>query len=672
MQGATGETVLGDFDGATLTYAGVASIFFRRGDRFFVRTDGPDGRLADFEIIYTFGVEPLQQYLIPFPGGRLQALGIAWDSRPVGEGGQRWFHLYPGEDVDHEDELHWTRAAQTWNGACAACHSTGLEKGYDPEMDRYTTTWREIDVSCEACHGPGSRHVEWARSGAGEDEPGRGLPVAFHERRGVRWVMNPATGIARRSSPGGRSEVEACGRCHALRSAIRPDRVWGRPLLETHHPDLVLTGLYFPDGQIRDEVYEYGSFRQSRMYAAGVTCSDCHDPHALELRAQGNPLCAQCHLPARFDTPDHHLHAPGLPGSRCVECHMPERPYMVIDRRRDHSIRVPRPDLADRLGTPSACAACHADRSNAWAAAALERVHGAPGPAPAFAEAFAADDRRTPEAGGALAEAAVDPALPGILEASALARLGSWPGAAPPDLLEAALADPEPLVRLGAVLAAAGLDLAERISLLGPSLRDSVMGVRQEAARVLAFAPDSMLTGKLRAAFDRATGEVLAGLEANADRPWALLDGAAFLAARGDLVAAERSAQVAIRLEPLETQAYVALAEVQLLAGRDDDAERSLRQGLAAVEDAADLEHALGLLLVRRGRLADAIEPLGRAAEIRPDVPRYLYAYAIALREAGQRARALEIAGRLQALVPDDPDVRRLVEELRGASGTPP
>jgi tetratricopeptide (TPR) repeat protein len=343
---------------------------------------------------------------------------------------------------------------------------------------------------------------------------------------------------------------------------------------------------------------------------------------------------------------------------------MPERTYMVIDRRHDHSIRIPRPDLADRLGTPSACAACHADRPNAWAAAALERVHGPPGAPLASTEAFAADDRGSPEAGRVLVETAADPALPAILKASALARLGSWPGSASVGLLEAALADPEPLVRLGGVIATAGLDLEERLALAGPALRDSVMGVRQEAARILASVPDSALKGGLRGAFDRAAGEVLAGLEANEDRPWAVLDRAAFQAARGDLAAAERSARAAIRLEPLQAEGHVALAEVQLLAGREDDAERSLRQGLAAVGEAAELEYALGLLLVRRGGLAEAVEPLGRAARLRPDVPRYLYAHAVALREAGQPARALEVAGRLRALVPGDPDVQRLVQEL--------
>ena len=162
MDLADDQTVLGDFDGASFTHFGVTSTFFRRDGQFFVRTDGPDGQLHDYEIAYTFGVTPLQQYLIAFPGSRYQALGIAWDTRPVEIGGQRWFHLYPDEPLDHDDRLHWTGPNQTWNYMCAECHSTDLRKNYDSSADRYETTWSEIDVSCEACHGPGSRHVTWA------------------------------------------------------------------------------------------------------------------------------------------------------------------------------------------------------------------------------------------------------------------------------------------------------------------------------------------------------------------------------------------------------------------------------------------------------------------------------------------------------------------------------
>ncbi|MGH7556228.1 MAG: cytochrome c3 family protein [Gemmatimonadota bacterium] len=611
MQEATEETVLGDFDDATFTYAGVTSTFFRRDGGFHVRTDGPDGELADYDIAYTFGVDPLQQYLIPFRGGRFQMLGIAWDTRLAAEGGQRWFHLYPGGSVDHEDELHWTRNAQTWNHACAECHTTGLEKGYDLETDRYATTWQEIDVACEACHGPGSWHVVWARSYGGDGEVAadrgdsdpenvRGLLITFRDRRGVQWVPVPSTGIAHRSEPPGRrTEVEACARCHSLRTPIHGDYVWGRPLLATHRPELIRQGVYFPDGQLLDEVYEYGSFRQTRMYRAGVTCSDCHDPHNLELRAEGNAICAACHDPSRFDTSTHHFHPPGAEGSRCVECHMPSRIYMQVDGRRDHSIRIPRPDLSERLGTPNACMSCHTDRSNAWAVAAVERWYGRREEPPGFAEAFAADDRGLPDAAAALVRVASDREAAGIVRASALARLAKWPDAIPPALIEDALADPEPLIRFGAVLAIELTEPSRRLALATPALGDSVEGVRQEAARILAPLPDSLLTAEQRRAFDKAAAEYVDGLMANADRPWALLELAAFRASRGEM------------------------------------------------------EPALGVLR--------------RALEIHPDDPDLLAGMVTAAQATGRPTLALEYAERLQARFPEDPRIRRLVEELRDA-----
>ena len=143
------------------------------------------------------------------------------------------------------------------------------------------------------------------------------------------------------------------------------------PFLDAYLPALLEPGLYHSDGQIDGEVYEYGSFLQSRMHAASVTCSDCHDPHSLKLRAEGNALCAQCHLPERFDLSAHHNHEPGSAGAQCVNCHMPTKTYMVVDARRDHSIRVPRPDLSISLGTPNACTPCHADRPAQWAAEAV-------------------------------------------------------------------------------------------------------------------------------------------------------------------------------------------------------------------------------------------------------------------------------------------------------------
>ena len=365
MQEATPETVLGDFSGVEHEYFGVTSTFFRRGDEFFVRTDGPDGGLVEHRIAYAFGVEPLQQYLIEFPDGRLQALSICWDTRPEAAGGGRWFHLYPDEAVTYEHPLHWTGPQQNWNFMCAECHSTGLEKNYDIADNSYSTTWSEIDVSCEACHGPGSRHVAWARSTAADkpigDEPVHQedleLAVTLKDLDGGSWGVDPATLTPSRSVPRSSwTQLETCGRCHSRRVVIDPDYTHGRPLVDTHQPALLEGRLYHADGQILDEVYVYGSFLQSKMHREGVTCGDCHDPHSAELiLGDADLTCARCHAPARFDTPEHHFHPVGSPGASCVECHMPSRNYMVVDPRRDHSFRIPRPGLSSEVGAPDAC-----------------------------------------------------------------------------------------------------------------------------------------------------------------------------------------------------------------------------------------------------------------------------------------------------------------------------
>ena len=236
MAEATEETVLGDFADASFTYDGVTSRFFRRGEGFVVRTDGPDGVLTDYQIDYVFGFTPLQQYLVPLPDGRYQALGIGWDSRPEEDGGQRWFHLYPGERVDHRDVLHWTKLSQSWDSQCAECHSTNLRKNYRWPEDRFGTTFSEIDVSCEACHGPGSRHVTWAkeaepRGGArGRPRPGgafrRAAPPQLEDGHGARHRHPEGS----RGAPGRERDVRPVPRAPwpahrglPARPASRPD-----------------------------------------------------------------------------------------------------------------------------------------------------------------------------------------------------------------------------------------------------------------------------------------------------------------------------------------------------------------------------------------------------------------------------------------------------------------
>ena len=493
MQEATPSAVLGDFSGVDFTHGGVTSTFSERDGAYFVRTDGPEGALGEYEVAYTFGVTPLQQYLIGLPGGRYQALTVAWDSRAESEGGQRWFHLYPDAPVGPRDPLHWTQPSQNWNWACAECHSTGLDKGFNFLSRTYDTQWSEIDVSCEACHGPGARHVELAeeasREGTGLAGVG-GLTVELHDA-GRAWTVSPGATTATRSRPRtSDTEIETCALCHARRLPIREGRVAGEPLLETHVPALLEAGLYHPDGQILEEVYVYGSFVQSRMYQAGVSCADCHDPHTTRTRAEGNALCTQCHLPSAYDAPGHHFHEQASEGAQCVACHMPERTYMVVDPRRDHSLRVPRPDLTVSIGTPNACSTCHADEGAAWAAEAVEAWYGPRATLPThYGEVIAAARIGDPSAGAEIVTLAGDTAAAPIVRATALTLLTGYPPTTISGAIGAGLRDADPLVRLGALRALPGLPQRTAAALAFPALADTIRAVRIEAARALAGLP---------------------------------------------------------------------------------------------------------------------------------------------------------------------------------------
>jgi Cytochrome c7 and related cytochrome c/Cytochrome c554 and c-prime len=520
MQDGTPANVLGRFDGKRFKNASATYTFTRRGDTSIVNAIGEDGALHDYHVRYTFGVWPLQQYLVALSRGRLQALPVAWDARPARDGGQRWFSLSPGVEPSHSDPFHWTGAQYNWNYMCADCHSTAVRKGYVADSSAFNTTFTAIDVGCESCHGPASRHLTWAKYPAvlrrfWHDD---GLPSQLTERTGVHWSIDSTTGNAQRSAPRATDrELETCAQCHARRTHIADGYVAGAPFLDYYAPLPILPGLYHPDGQQLDEVYTYASFLQSKMNHAGVTCSDCHDPHTQKLRAPGNAVCAQCHRPAKYDTTAHHFHRAGSAGAQCVSCHMPDTAYMQIDLRRDHSIRIPRPDLSVSLGTPNACTRCHTDRDARWAAAAIGRRYPRPNPGfQRFAAAFAADDRNAPGAADSLARLANDSTEPWIVRASALARLAAHPGAVATQAARASVRDPNPTVRLYALQALENAGEQERLAIGPPLLTDSRRAVRQEAAWVLAPVARSLTTA--RAAFDSAARELIASERYNADR----------------------------------------------------------------------------------------------------------------------------------------------------------
>ena len=673
MQVADEKSVLGNFANTKFVYAGVTSTFFKRDGKYYVNTDGADGKLADFEIKYAFGVRPLQQYLIDFADGRKQALSIAWDTRPKSAGGQRWFHLYPGQNIKAGNWLHWTAGSQNWNFTCAECHSTNLRKNFDGKAGTFNTTWSEINVSCEACHGPASNHVTWARKQGDWRvlDATKGLALALDERKGVTWTPVAETGNARRSVPRSTSrEIDMCARCHGRAARISDDYVHGKPPLDTHVLARLDENLYWNDGQMRDEVYNWGSFVQSKMHAQGVTCSDCHDPHSLKLKASGNATCAQCHQPAKFDVEQHTHHTPGTPGAACASCHMPTTTYMVVDPRHDHSMRVPRPDLSVKLGIPNACNNCHAKQTPQWSADAILKWTGkVPVGYQQFADALRAGTSGAPGARGALLALIDDKAQPAIVRASAIARLAAWMTPAMMPAVTRALNDPDAIVRLAAVEALAGMDVPTRTRYLPRMLADPVRAVRIEAAYGLAGRGEAGLPPDDRARFDRALAEFIAAQTYNADRPEGRSRLAQLYALRGDAQEAIAEYRRAIALDPTYQQAYANLADLYRTRGVDGEAETVLKQGIVAVPASAALRHALGLVHVRQKRNAEALAALAEAARLDPGNARYAYVHAVALSDAGQKQQAMKILDAAIKRSPYDRDMLAALAHYKAQAG---
>ena len=708
MVHATEKSVLGDFNDAGFDYYGVHSRFFRKDGKFLVETDGSDGKLATFEVKYTFGVFPLQQYLIEFPDDRIQALSIAWDSRPKDRGGQHWFHLYPNEEIKHDDILHWTKLNQNWNFMCSECHSTGVKKNYDAASDRFDTKWAEISVGCETCHGQGSRHVAWAHDqrsrwpfGKHEDKS-EGLVVRFDERRNATWGHDPATGNPQRNvSPAIlRKEVETCGLCHARRAEFSEAWTPGQWLSDTHAVAELSHGLYYADGQMQDEVYNYGSFKQSRMFAAGVTCGDCHDPHSEKLKAPGDGVCLQCHASDKYAAAAHNHHEAVNPPVGCASCHMPTRTYMVVDPRHDHSLRIPRPDLSVKLGTPNACNDCHKDKSAQWAASTVESWHGSDKKGfQNYAEAFHAAWSDQPDAARLLAAVFADNNAPAFARASALTDLAPRLSPTNGNLAKVGISDPDPMVRIGA------LDMLESMpanliwQLAAPLLSDPSRGVRIRAASLLAAVPTANQPAADRERFERAAAEFIDAQRLNANRPESRSALGSFYAKRGLSVEAEAEYKAALRLSPQFAPAAINLADLYRGLAREADGETVLRAALVVSPTDAGLHYALGLTLVRLKRSDEALGELRQAAALDTDQARYAYVYAVALHSAGHRSEAvatlndnfarhpddrdtlmalisfsreagdigsaLEFAEKLRQIVPDEQALTALIEELR-------
>jgi tetratricopeptide (TPR) repeat protein len=657
MQEASASTVLGNFRDARFAKDGLTSSFYQKDGKPYVRTDGPDGELTEYPVAYTFGVFPLQQYLVPFPNGRLQSLVLAWDSRSMQQGGQQWFHLYPNQKMPHTDPLHWTGRNQTWNYMCAECHSTNLRKNYDLAKDSYATTWSEINVSCESCHGPGSNHAAWAQL---RDKNSDGLIVHLKSGSGV-WQLEESSNstLHWKGETRTRTEIETCAPCHSRRHPINNDHQAGEPFLDAYVPSLLDEGVYFADGQIQEEDYEYGSFVQSKMYQEGVTCSDCHNPHSLTLSSNDlNAVCGQCHLLSKFGAAQHHHHKTNSAGALCVNCHMPSRTYMVNDVRRDHSFRVPRPDLSIAYGTPNACNQCHNDKSAKWANDAAAMWYGdGRRLEPHFVEALDAGRRGLPKAEKLLTSLIADSSKPAIARATALSMVSRYLSSASLRAVQASLTDNDALVRTAAIRALEPLSEQQRVHLAGPLLADPIRSVRIEAARLLAGNARELLPQFQKAALDSAVLERIESEMVSAERPESHMNLGLLYTQMGRLKDAENELQTALRLEPSDVPALVNLADLYRIQQREAEAQQLLEKAIADAPNAAEPIHALGLLKARLGRQQEALDLFAKAAALQPQTIRYSYVYGVALHSYGQVEKAIAVLKKAYDTRPADQDV---------------
>ena len=550
MMEASENSILGDFENSSFTEHGRTTRFYRLREAFFVQTADGAGVLRDFEVTHTFGIEPLQQYLVDVEGGRKQVVPFAWDVKR-----KKWFNADGPENTSNTDALHWTKPLHNWNMMCAECHATGLKRGYDSRSNTFTTTAHRFDVGCQACHGPMKDHA---------DNPSK------HSTTRVQIL-------------------ETCARCHSRRAPLSDGYDLKRGLHDDYHVSVLDDDLYFDDGQIKGEVYEYGSFVQSKMYLAGVICTDCHDPHSTRLRADGNAMCTSCHNESGFshqsintsglkkknyNTQEHTGHDVGSKASECISCHAPTRTYMQIDPRHDHSFRVP-------------------GKSDEYLAAIRE-------------------SRKLQQGSShGLTFIASDAKQPAIRRATALERLLELGDTLTLDVAITCLSDSDPMVRRSAANYLSGFSSYNKVEQrLQSTLRDPVRSVRFAAFNAMMPSLGQNMWQSVRAEYVTVQ-ESIGGMG----------DGNANLGVlsykEGDLVSAENYFRRALQENAHSPTVVINLADV--VRHRDEsEAESILRSASTTNPRSAELHYALALSLIRQHRYSEASEHLRVATVLEP------------------------------------------------------
>lgn len=587
------------------------------------RDDGdatPPGRNVRAEAV--IGITPLIQYLAPFPGGRLQVVDIARDTRS-----NEWFFAFNDQRRPHEWG-YWTNRAMNWNSQCAACHMTEFRKNYDPATDTYASTWKAMGISCAQCHVLRDQKSE---------------------------VSGPCPMVLPSNLASRISYLDSCASCHSRREELTGRFSIGDAFHDQFRLMLANATQFHPDGQVNDENFEYASFAMSRMAHRGVVCLDCHDPHSGKLRqpVENNVLCLQCHIPpglrnaTPIDPVGHSGHAPANSGSLCVECHMPHNAYMVRDRRRDHGMTSPDPLLTKELGIPNACTRCHPSQPVEWAIQWTDQWYGTNMERRARARARVVAAARGGDAG----------VVSNLLRLAATEEIDAW-RAALVELLQAwshrpdvrdtlvkSLRDTNALVRSAAIHGLQGTPGAHE--LIAPLRKDPARLVRIDAAR-------ATLNELEREPISYA--ELNAYLNATCDQPAGALRMAQFHLAEGRTADAESWARKATAWDPTSGATHSSLGQLLHQAGKAPEAEASLREACRVEPNQAAHPYTLALLLAEEGRTQEAILLLEQAVALDAAFGRAWYNLGLAQAGLGQFSNAVVSLQHAERLTPDSPE----------------
>ena len=633
MLPATTDHVRGDFSDQRITLGGRTTRFFKAQGKYFIETPNEQGKATKYPVIYTFGYFPLQQYLLETEKGRLQAFDIAWDARPEAEGGQRWYQLQDEAVTDPEHPFFWTGYYQNWNSRCASCHSTNLQKNYDPSTQRFNTSYSDVNVACESCHGPGSEHLALAKAGVLEKQ-GSGL-AALGEQIAFHFGADDA--IARPETPATMSRtLDTCGGCHSRRGELN-DTTAAKPYHDRFQLEGVEEPLYFSDGQIRDEVFVLGSFLQSKMAQAGVTCTHCHDPHSNQTILPGAQVCSTCHQASVFESD---THTNGHKEADCLDCHMPERIYMQVDARRDH--RFHRPDN-QHPNSSAPCRACHEDKSPQWLTQALTEWPRRNAASPDSLGDWARINHQLANQSVADVEAAViglkNQKWPALLNVALGFKLaGIAPAEAATSAQQLAQSD-DPIARRGAAQIAMRLPEETQRKVLTELMDDPSAAVRAEVANAILALPPGVFDSKRTEAL---LSEYEAQLNQNLDHPGPNLGIAQLAVRRGQPIIAKQAFERAIDIAPAQVSARLSYAEFLRSMGNAKGATRQLERALAIAPDVASVQFAVGLSKIRDKAYQQAIPHLARAAQAEDATPHFAFVYAVALWQTGKRDEAID------------------------------